>query len=876
MVNEEQAELPLDENVVVPFRSSSELRAATSALLQRYQLARQAGITFSGERDLYHLFGYERVLTTADYCDRYARGGLAKRIIECLAKATWRGGVELVEDEDPKTSTPFEKACDDLNTRLHTHAYLERADVLSQLSYYSVLLIGASDENLEAELPKGNGTPDKINYLQPYAAGSGPRGAFNRRDGVGITAAFGDATIQEYEVDPKSNRFGWPSYYQLRRTDIPSAFFTSRVHWSRVIHLAEGCLDNDVFGVPALECVWNLLDDLDKVTGGGSESYFQKAKAGLHLDIDKTMGLGPPGSGGITPTELAKQRDNLEEYKHNITTFLTTRGTTVKELGGSPADFASQADTIITQIAGTKGIPKRVLTGSEMGELASSQDRENFRDIVNGRQNGYVTPYVMRRFYDRLIEYNYLPKPKQYEVRWAHIQTLTEQEKADGAAKWATVNSTQGYVVFTEDEIREKWYQLEPLTDEQNGDSLSELDKARGAMLWAGTNKSMGVTVFTDDEIRDKWEDMPPLPEADKKPIAAPERFSGQVSDGLKQDQKLLNAESSSIASALDIAIATGKAALQEDELRAAMHRGDKEHVTRLLTSANETVARVLQERLRALADFEEAKHPRNEKGQFSSGGGGSSHVLSKPSSAYTPVFAEGRDSHERYTKDGQYTPERRQLHEAIVEKYLKGTTPVASPVATVLGGGPASGKSSVMAGTPPNTVHIDVDQIRGDLPEYREAVGKDPNISPFVHEEASHIGKMLSQRAIDSSRNILLDGTGDSSINKLGGKTAAMRAGGHEVIGQYVSLPTDLAVRLMKERGDKTGRYVPEAFLRETHAAVSRTFPEAVRQGLFDRATLHDTSIFGKPRLVASSVGKHLTIHDEALWNVFIAKGHK
>jgi hypothetical protein len=44
------------------------------------------------------------------------------------------------------------------------------------------------------------------------------------------------------------------------------------------------------------------------------------------------------------------------------------------------------------------------------------------------------------------------------------MQVLTEQEKSDGAHKWAATNQTQGEVVFTNDEIRDKWYELAPLS----------------------------------------------------------------------------------------------------------------------------------------------------------------------------------------------------------------------------------------------------------------------------------------------------------------------------------------------------------------------------------------------------------------------------
>lgn len=620
---------------IVEFRSAeerdrmAEIRTAASVLIERMQFARQAGITFNGARDLYEVLGYTRILTLADYCDRYARGGIAKRIIECLPKASWRGGVEVIEDEDPEVSTAFESEAEKLNTRLNAHAYLERADVLSQLGYYAVLLIGAPGR-LDEELPKGNGKSDNLKYFQPYAGGGGPGvgvGGFNKRNAVGSVAAFGDATIMSFDTDIESDRFGLPLMYQLRRSDIATDAFTQQVHWSRIIHLAEGCLDNDVYGVPSLEAVWNDLDNLEKVTGGGSEAFWIKANAGLHADVSKDMGL-PGGQGGLTPDERNRLKDQMEEYQHKINRVLLTRGVTVSELSASPSDFSSEADAIITQIAGTKGIPKRVLTGSEMGELASSQDRENFKDIVNGRQAGYVGPYVVKRFYDRLILYNYLPKPAKYEVKWAHIQTLTEQEKAEGASKWASVNATQGDVVFTEAEIRSHWYQLEPLSEEDSADNMTEMDKARGAMLWASANKTMGEVVFTNDEIRDRWEQMPPLKDEQKTPIATPVKGGAGVEQpqagmpmlpkGAPEGTPLMTPPEplpklvpqsisqmhaghpvkempSGVQKALETAIAVGKVIVDTPALRAAMDSGDQETVATILKTSVDAVVQALE-----------------------------------------------------------------------------------------------------------------------------------------------------------------------------------------------------------------------------------------------------------------------------------------
>ncbi len=434
----------------------AELRALEAdVLLARARFARQVGIAFGGERDYYEVLGYDRDITALQFRETYNRGGIAKRIVEAYPKATWRGGVELYEDEDPDKETEFEKAFKELDERLDIWSTLERADILAGQSTYSVILLGVAEGELDTPLPKGN--PKQLLYLQPYWGGGGPSGAVSPR----TVAAEVDATIQEYDLDSKSARFGEPLFYSLKRTNIQLPMEARKVHWSRVIHIAEGCLDDNIFGVPTLENVWNLLHDLMKVTGGGAEAFWLRANQGLHANLDKDMTLSSADGA------LDKLREDMERYQHGLTRWIRTRGVDVNTLGSDVANFGPSADAILKQISGSKGIPLRILTGSEQGQLASGQDAENWNSQVQDRRTSYAGPKIARRLFNRLIEYGYLPTPKKYTVGWPVEEEMTEPEKADLAVKLAQANSTMGEPLFTEAEIREKSYDMKPLTDLQ-------------------------------------------------------------------------------------------------------------------------------------------------------------------------------------------------------------------------------------------------------------------------------------------------------------------------------------------------------------------------------------------------------------------------
>lgn len=281
-------------------------------------------------------------------------------------------------------------------------------------------------------------------------------------------------------------------------------------------------------------------------------------------------------------------------------------------------------------------------------------------------------------------------------------------------------------------------------------------------------------------------------------------------------------------------------------------------------------------------AEWNEELHPRDERGRFGPGGGGGSSMIGKPASHYTPSRPDGLDTRERFSDGhGHYTEERQKLHDEIVAKYMQRTTAVERPTATILGGAPGVGKSTAVAREgigKENTVLINPDEIRNDLPEYaKDAEGKRPSSTAFTHEEASDISAELVRAASKGNRNVVLDGTGDSSIEKLGGKVAVLRSRGASVEAAYVTTSVEVSQQRADKRSENPksssfGRRVPPTAMREMHKAVSKVFPEAVRQGLFDRASLYDST--NGHVLVASARGRDLTVHDQVLWDAFVGKG--
>lgn len=433
------------------------LSSLTSDQLARFNFSHRAGIAYGGLRDYELSLGYLHNPTVHDYRRRYNRWGIARRIVDAYPHATWSGGADIRDDDDPTVTTEFELAVTDLFERLDVWQRLRRADIVAGLGRFGVLFIGAPGDP-SSPLGSVRG-PDDILYLQP----------------------LGEDRIQGLTFDTRtgSPRFGLPDTYQLMIGTLESIAGTSStrtvtrtepIHHTRIIHLSDGLLDDDVFGTPRLEPVWNYLDDLIKVVGGGSEAAWKRADPGVKVKYPLMTDDGQPID--LDPEGEEKLEEEVEDYIHGLTRVIRLRGVDMDLMESQVTSFNRNADALLRLISGTTGIPVRIMTGSERGELASSQDRANWNERALTRRREYATPLV-RGLVDRFISVGALPEPRrgEYTSRWPEAALLDEQERAELARTHADANKKQfdaaGTIILSSDEIRDRVLGMGPLEDEE-------------------------------------------------------------------------------------------------------------------------------------------------------------------------------------------------------------------------------------------------------------------------------------------------------------------------------------------------------------------------------------------------------------------------
>ncbi len=404
-----------------------------NAITSRRELVSKA---FDPRRNINDECGYPDSITISEYKELYDREGTATKVVNVLPEQSWQAQPTVFETEEPDDETEFERVWKELDKALQGPSWfqdeegspiweqLERIDKLSGIGSFGVLLIGI-DDGLE---------------LSQSVVGIDERG-----EQVGTTPqerkllflrSFDESQVKvaAYEQDKTNPRYGQPTAYNITIADPKDVASSgsavaglslgqTKVHWTRVIHIADNKGSSEIFGVPRMKPVFNRLLDVRKLYGGSAEMYWKGAFPGLSIESHPQMGPN-------YPVDVAATRTQMQNYSNGLQRWLALGGLTVKSLAPQVVDPTPQINVQIENICIVLGIPKRIFTGSERGDLASSQDDSTWNDVLRHRQNSHITPSIIVPFVNRLILMGVLPIPEGFSVVWPDLEALTESEQA--------------------------------------------------------------------------------------------------------------------------------------------------------------------------------------------------------------------------------------------------------------------------------------------------------------------------------------------------------------------------------------------------------------------------------------------------------------
>ena len=392
---------------------------AMAAALTRRALARQQIEAFEGERKYYDILGYPKEITQSMYRERYDRQDIAGTIVDLPAQDTWKKPPKVsVEGDD---NHEFSQAWRRLTKRrgLGLWNKLTRGDKLSGIGRFGVILIGFKDGSgdlaNEVNVENVEGVESVI-YMRPFPESK--------------------VKIEEFVDDVQDPRYGQPLIYKLlvQEGETEADEEWKEVHYTRILHLAENKTDNETYGTPRLQRVFNRLDDLMKLVGGGAEATW--------LNMRKGTILRPMEGYDPDTLDMDKLEEELEEYVHDPARLAYLIGIETEELGEDHVvDVSAPFEVAFSLIAAASRIPQRVLIGSAQGQLsAAEEDMRQWAGEIAYRQKTYAEPQILRPLIDRLMEFGVLPQVEEYhigtkgedgEYRWPPLVQMSEKELAE-------------------------------------------------------------------------------------------------------------------------------------------------------------------------------------------------------------------------------------------------------------------------------------------------------------------------------------------------------------------------------------------------------------------------------------------------------------
>lgn len=379
-----------------------------------------------GNHDIDKECGYPESLTPEALWKWFKREDMGYRMVVIKPETCWASNPTIIENNDA-VPTDFEKSIVDLNKNFNLWNYLQRADVVSGIGDFGVMMLGINDG-------KDFATP--VEGVDGGTEGLGRSTKKHKLEYIRIFAQH-QITVATTVNDPKNARFGLPEMYTLlfenedytnsggvahtkvgAGTDVVSA--SKNVHWTRIVHMADNRDTSDVFGNSRLQRIYNRLLDLRKVVGGSGEMYWKGAFPGLSLESQPDF-----ADAEFNKEEVKK---SLDDYQNGLNRYLALQGITVKSLTPQVIDPTSYYKMLVMAIAICEGIPYRILLGAEEGKQAGNQDAVQWNKKMEGRREQYLNPWIIKPVIDRLIAMGVLEEV-EYKIKWAPLneQTLSEQ-----------------------------------------------------------------------------------------------------------------------------------------------------------------------------------------------------------------------------------------------------------------------------------------------------------------------------------------------------------------------------------------------------------------------------------------------------------------
>jgi hypothetical protein len=402
------------------------MNEASSMNLQSILRGRLSGVTGVNpdpRKDIDKECGYNRTATVRDFKEMYEEFGLAARIVNLLSDECFAVTPDVFETERPR-DTPFEKGYKQLLSHpdFNLNYFFHKVDAISGIGRYAGLLIGVDDRKPLDTIADGLDEDGRMTKTRPQG-----------RELIHLHA-LAETSLRDIieNDDPTSRRFRKPQFYHMD-VKVGNRVVQRKVHWSRVLHVAECKDESEIYADPRLKKVSDQVHDCRKILGGSGEMFWKGGFPGIAATVDPRF----IEAGGIDVDQESVTLE-LQRFMEGLQRYILGVGFQVNSLSPQVADPTAHLMMQFNMIAMAIGIPLRIFMGSEEAKLASGQDIKAWNKRIKRRQNDYVSPRIIRPMTFRLIAMGVIPPTKAFDahgfpvfnIHWPDVAMPDENERS--------------------------------------------------------------------------------------------------------------------------------------------------------------------------------------------------------------------------------------------------------------------------------------------------------------------------------------------------------------------------------------------------------------------------------------------------------------
>jgi len=366
-------------------------------------------------------YGYPTEVTSENLLQIWRRGGIGHGAVEKVIGNCWKTSPSVIEggkENNATKETAFERDVGKLSSDVGMWNVFKKADRMRLVQRYSAIIISYADDKAWSE-PVDKSGKKVIKKLRP----------------VWATALQPGGTIDQ---DPASSNYGWPTFWQYTEVFADGATKgITDIHPDRIFFL--GDMESDAVGW--LEPAYNDLVSIEKLSGGGGESFLKNAARQVVFSFDPEVDFEDlAATYGVKVGELQKEfQKTAQALNRGIDTAIGLQGATVTPLQAAIADPGPIYNVNLQNVASALDIPTKILVGQQTGDRASTEDRNYFNSSCQSRRED-LSPELVA-FLRKIGAAGVLTLPSEITVSWDDLNESTASEKMELAFKMMDANS---------------------------------------------------------------------------------------------------------------------------------------------------------------------------------------------------------------------------------------------------------------------------------------------------------------------------------------------------------------------------------------------------------------------------------------------------